>query len=270
MENVKTASGAELNNDLIEKVLTSTEQVDEKPVTIEPPSDTLVDLPAGFINSAGEVVKTAEVRELNGRDEEMIGKAGGGAKAYGTILNRATVSLGGEPVTEKMLNSLLLGDRDALMLGIWKATFGNEAELPGYCASCGEIKFAAVDVTRDVEVKVLLDPIEDRTFKVSGRKKEYLVTLPTGTVQKELVDADEKTAGEKNTILLQNTVLEIDGQPVIGKAQIQELGVADRNIIATEIAKRLPGPQFEDIVLDCPDCEGEVVVPFNLGALFRL
>jgi hypothetical protein len=271
MENVKTAAGANLNNDLIEQVLTATEQVEEKPVILTSPSDNLVDLPAGFINSAGEVAKTAEVRELNGRDEEAIGKAGGGAKAYAAILSRATVSIGGEPANDKMLNSLLLGDRDALMLGIWKATFGNEAELPGFCASCNEVKFVAIDVTRDVDVKILVDPIEDRTFTVKGRKKEFLVTLPTGVIQKDMADAADKTAAERNTILLQNTVLEIDGQPVIGKAQVQELGVADRNVIAAELSKRLPGPQFEDIVIDCTDCEeGKVVVPFNLGALFRL
>jgi hypothetical protein len=97
-----------------------------------------------------------------------------------------------------------------------------------------------------------------------------LVTLPTGTVQKNLVSISENNPGERNTVLLQNTVLEIDGKPVLGKVQIQNLGVMDRNKIASEIGSRLPGPQFEDITLECPDCQGEVVVPFSLGALFRL
>jgi hypothetical protein len=270
MENVKTASGAALNNDLIETVLSATTKVEEQPVVITPPSDTLVDLPAGYIKPDGEVAKTAEVRELNGRDEEIIGKSGGGAKAYNTVLARATVSIGGEPVNEKILNSLIIGDRDALLLGIWKASFGSDVELPGICSECNEIKVVAIDINRDVKTKILVDPIDDRTFTVHGRKKEFLVTLPTGLVQKELAETDSKTTGERNTILLQNTILEIDGQPVLGKAQVQELGIADRNKITTELANRLPGPQFEDIVIDCSDCEdGKVVVPFNLGTLFR-
>lgn len=270
MENVKTAKGADLNNDLINEVLTAAEQPAEKTVTITPPSDTRVDLPAGYITPDGEVLRVAEVRELNGRDEEAIGKSGGGAKAYSVILSRATVSIGGQPATEELLDSLLLGDRDALLLGIYKATFGHEAELPGICDSCEDIKLVQVDLNTSVETKVLVDPIEDRVFKVEGRNHEYTVALPTGVAQKELIALGEKSVGEKNTSLLKNTVLEIDGSPVIGKAQIQDMGIMDRNTIATEIGSRLPGPQFEDITLSCPDCDGEVVVPFNLGALFRL
>ena len=210
------------------------------------------------------------MRELTGKDEELIGKSGGGVKAFSTILRQATVSIGSERATEEMLDSLVIGDRDALLLGIYKATFGSEVELPGYCGSCGEFKTASIDLSRDVTTKVLADPIEDRTFTVSGRSKEFLVTLPTGALQKELATAPENNAGERNTILLKNTVLEIDGKPILGKAQIQSLGLMDRNKIATELAKRLPGPQFEDMILTCPDCSGEVVVPFNLGALFRI
>lgn len=270
MTNVKTAAGAQLNNDLINEVLNATETEEAQTLIITSPSDTSVDLPAGYITPDGEVAKVAEVRELNGRDEEALGKTGGGTKAYSVLLKRATVSIGGVPTTDEMLDGLLLGDRDALMLGIYKATFGNEVELPGMCGGCGEVKLVKIDLDTSVETKILVDPIEDRVFKVQGRKKEFLVALPTGAVQKELQAAGEKSAGERNTMLLQNTVMEIDGSPVISKAQLQDLGIMDRNAIADEISKRLPGPQFEDIYLPCSDCEGEVVVPFNLGALFRL
>jgi hypothetical protein len=270
MENVKTASGNQLNNDLIDQVLSATEQPEEQNIHITPPSDTQVDLPAGYITPDGEVARVAEVRELNGRDEEALGKSGGGAKSYSVLLSRAVVSIGGQPVTEQVLDSLILGDRDALMLGIYKATFGHTVELVGICQGCGDFKTVEADLNRDVTTKVLTDPVADRTFVVQGRSKEFLVTLPTGALQKELANAGDKSAGEKNTILLQNTVLEIDGSPVIGKAQVQNLGVMDRNTIAAEIGKRLPGPQFEDITLSCPECEGMVVVPFNLGTLFQL
>jgi len=267
MEN--TVKAAQLNNDLIEKVLTSTVEEPEQTVKLTPPSDTTVNLPAGYITASGEVVRTAEVRELNGRDEELIGKGGGAIKAYATILRQATVSIGGEPVTDQILDSLIIGDRDALVLGIYKATFGNNVELPGFCAQCSEFKTIAVDIDRDVTTKVLVDPIEHRTFEVEGKNHKFLVTLPTGALQKEIATADDNNNGEKNTLLLKNSILEIDGKPVIGKAQIQNLGIMDRNKIAIELSKRLPGPQFEDLTLPCDQCDGEVVVPFNLGALFR-
>jgi hypothetical protein len=56
---------------------------------------------------------------------------------------------------------------------------------------------------------------------------------------------------------------------MLGRAQILGLGLVDRQKIANEIYSRIPGPQFENIEIDCDDCEGKVVVPFTLGALFR-
>lgn len=267
MEN--TVKAAQINNDVIEQVLNSTVEEPPQVVILTPPSDTTVNLPAGYITASGEVARTAEVRELTGRDEELIGKGGGAIKAYATILRQATVSIGGEPVTDQILDSLIIGDRDALVLGIYRATFGNEVELPGFCAQCADFKNVAVNIDRDVPVKVLVDPVEDRTFEVEGKNHKFLVTLPTGVIQKEIASINESNNGEKNTLLLKNTILEIDGKPVLGKAQIQNLGIVDRNKVAMELANRLPGPQFEDLNLPCDKCDGEVVVPFNLGALFR-
>jgi hypothetical protein len=266
--NIKTASGAALNNDLIEQLLSSSETKTDL-VTVTYPSNVLVNLPGGYLTPTGEVIKTAEVRELNGLDEEAIARAGSIAKAFSTILSRATVKVGNEQVDDTLLDALLAGDRDAIMLGIYKVTFGRTAELPGYCAGCNDFKTAQVDVDRDVPVKVLVDSINDRTFTVNGTKNEFRVTLPNGRVQREITQAEDKTSAELTTLLLNNTVLEINEQPVIGRAQLQALSVSDRRAISEAISSRLPGPQFEDLNIPCPDCNGEVVVPFNLGALFR-
>jgi hypothetical protein len=52
------------------------EKPKEVEIRITPPSDTVVTLPGGYITSAGEVTTEAEVRELNGRDEEEISTLG--------------------------------------------------------------------------------------------------------------------------------------------------------------------------------------------------
>ena len=268
METTKTAKANEVNNVMIQEALGEVEQEDTK-FSVAAPSDTLVNLPAGYIDSSGEVIKTAEVRELNGFDEEAIAKAGGAGKALSAIINRATIKVGTTDATEEVLDRMLTGDRDMLLLGIYKATFGKIAETPGFCGTCNDFKTAQVDLDRDVKVKALLDPAGDRTFTVKGRSREYLVTLPNGIAQKEISSGEDKTGPELTTVLLNNTVLEIDGQPVLGKTQLQGLPMPDRRAISEAISERLPGPQFEDMVLSCPDCSGEVVVPFSLGALFR-
>ena len=249
------------------------DMVAEKPKEVEiritPPSDTVVNLPGGYITSAGEVTTEAEVRELNGRDEEEISKATTLGKALLTILKRGTVRVGNEPVTEQMLDNLLSGDRDMLLLGIFKATFGNIAHLGGYCGSCAEAKDVDIEIDKDIQIKVLTDALNDRTFVVKGKSLEYTVTLPTGVTQKELMLSADKTVAELNTLLLEQTIIKIGEAPVVSKIQVQNLGLTDRRKIVDEINKRVCGPQFEDLTLGCPDCEGEVQVPISLGTLFR-
>ena len=264
---LKAANNAALANDLIAQATSQEEQIE--PAKIVPPSDGTVNLPGGFLTADGEIVRTAEVRELNGKDEEAIARANGAAKVFGVILNRATVALGGVKPTEQMLDELLIGDRDELLLGIFKSTFGNEAELGAYCNGCRDLKTVQVNLDEDIKRKVMLNPEEDRTFMVYGKKNEFLVTLPTGTTQKKLLADDTYTTAEQATILLEQTVLEINGKPVITKQQVQNLSILDRRDIVEEISKRNIGPQFGDVTISCPDCEGEVTVPINLGTLFR-
>lgn len=266
---INAATNARAANAAVEQIMAEPEQEIEK-AKIAAPSETLVTLPGGFISATGEVLRTAEVRELTGRDEEALGKITNQGRVWSTMLSRAVVSIGNEKVTDGLLDNLLAGDRDALLLGIYKATFGPVAELGAFCGGCKDFKTVEVEIDADIKTKVLVDPLSDRSFTVNGKKGEFLVTLPTGVTQRELVAADEKNGPELTTILLENTVLEINGQPVVSPVQIQNLGIVDRRKLVEEISKRSPGPQFEALNIPCPDCDGEVVVPISLGTLFRL
>jgi hypothetical protein len=229
----------------------------------------VVNLPGGFISPTGEVIRTAEVRELNGKDEEAIAKTSNIGKALMVILQRGTVKVGDIPVTEELLNSLLAGDLDALLLGIIKSTFGTETDIPSFCSGCNDYITVKVDLNEDIKTKVLVDPIEDRVFTVQGKKDEFTVRLPSGYTQKEIINNADKTEAEQTTILLQNTVTQINGNPVYSPLQVQALGIVDRQKIVKQINERVPGPKFNDISVTCPDCESEVTVSINLGTLFR-
>ena len=266
---INAASNATFANDLISKALAEPE-VQIEPAKITPPSDNFVTLPGGYVTPTGEVIKVAEVRELNGRDEEAIGKATNTGRLFAMLINRAVVSVGNVKATDTILDNMLAGDRDALLLGIYKATFGNEAVVPSWCPGCKEFKSTSIDVDKDIKIRSLIDPINDRVFTVKGKTNEFLVALPTGVTQRELSVETDKTIAELNTILLENTVLEINGISVLSKSQVQNLGIVDRKLIIVEIVSKSPGPKFEEMTIDCPDCEGKVVVPISLGALFQL
>lgn len=267
-QTINAAQNPGLANQLIKEA--SKEAKPQKPVaSVVPPSDTVVTLPGGYVTADGEVISQAEVRELNGRDEEAIAKATTVGKVLTGILSRGTVKIGDLDATEEVLDQMFAGDRDALLLGIYKATFGADAELSAFCSGCEDYKAILIDVDEDIEVRKLSDPITDRRFVVKGKAHEYTVVLPNGKVQKELLLNADKTLAELTTLLLEGTVQEIDNARVFSKTQVQEIGLVDRRKIADELTTRAFGPQFEEVKATCPDCGGEVVAPINLGALFR-
>lgn len=265
---VNAVKNPSLANQLVQDALTEKTPEPEL-ASITAPFNNVVTLPGGLVVD-GEVITTAEVRELTGKDEEAIVKAPNVARALSVILSRGVVALGDQPVSEALLDRLLVGDRDALLLGIYRATFGNTATLAGYDTSNGEVVEVELDLLTDIPVKQLADPINDRTFEVTGKKNTFVVTLPTGATQKEIMAVPERTVSELTTVLLYNCVLEIDGRTVVSIEQIRNLGLQDRRKINEAIVSRTPGPQFEDLKVPNPDSDGEVVVPINLGTLFRL
>jgi hypothetical protein len=265
---ISAAANPALANNMLEKAMA------EKPtpaeVKITPPSSNVVTLPGGFITAAGEVIREAEVRELTGADEEAIARASNIGKAILTILSRGTVRIGDQKIDDRILDQMLSGDRDALILGIFKATFGKETEVSSFCGGCEEFKTIGLDLDTDIKTKVLMDPINDRVFTVEGKNKIFTVQLPTGLAQKEMINNSDKSSAELNTIMLEHTVVNIDGSPVLSKLQVQNLGLTDRRKIIDEINVRVSGPQFDEISVTCPDCESEVKVPINFGTLFRI
>ena len=264
---INAAANPALANQLLNKALTEVPQ--ETTPEIVSPSDTSVDLPGGYIDAAGEVIRTAEVRELNGKDEEAISKAPTLGKALMTILQRGTVKIGNQKADDKILDTMLIGDRDAILLGILKATFGSKIEIQSYCSGCNDFKSVQIDVNEDIKIKTLEDPIDGRVFTVQGKNTEYVVQLPNGNVQKAMIDNMDKTSAELSTLVLEGTLVRIGNSPVLSKSQVQNLSLVDRRTLIEELDKRAMGPQFDDLKIKCTDCEGEVLVPINLGTLFQ-
>jgi len=239
-------------------------------ITIPSLPDTNIDLPGGFYDPLDDqLVTTAEVRELTGADEEAIVKISEPGKALMTILEKATVSVGGKPADKETLSMLLAGDREALLLAIRRVTFGNEVELEAVCSRCPELQTFVVDLEKDVEIKALEDRINDRRFNLDLKVGRVKVALPTGDTQNKLVNASNKNAAELDTLLLSNCVLEINDVPVLGQAQIRNLGIKDRRTILEEIAKRNPGPLLSEVKKACKTCGQEVELPLTLADLFR-
>lgn len=267
---VVTPDSADLNS-LTKKVLQS---MNPAPVIDDIP-DTSVELPAGIIID-GQVYQNAEVRELTGEHEEKLAKArlsNNAAKYVNTLLLCGTVSVGGKEATPALLDTLLQGDLDMLMLGIRRATFGDEFEVYEVeCPHCQELNDLELNL-KDIPIKELDDP-ETREFLIELRKgRQAKIQFPTGAVQNEIFK-NNLTIPEMNSLTLAECVvsfIEADGSEKMsnGLTDVKKLGVADRTKLQEFIYDNQPGPRYDKVTALCSSCEGEVPVPLNVGILFR-
>lgn len=254
-------------NQLAEKLLEEP-AVEVKTVA---PSSSDVTLPGGFVAGDGSVIKYAEVRELNGMDEEAISKAGSTGRALVVMLQRGLVSLGMEKPDKDSLDSLLSGDRDSILIGIRRVTFGNEIGFEFPCPHCKTDLSVQVDLSTDIPYKTLDNPLEDRKFIYESAKHGTIVVgLPTGLTQKKLLENSDKTAAEINTILLAGCVVSVNGIASMGASTVLKLGMNDREKIISEILTRNPGPRLGEVKTTCEACGEEIPMPLSLADLFRL
>ena len=247
------------------------EALKEAPVKVETvaPSNSEVILPGGYISPGGILAKYAEVKELNGSDEEAISRAGSLGKSLTTILQRGVLSVGEEKLSKDTLDDMLSADRDALLLAIRRVTFGNTVEYRAFCA-CGAEQLLEIDLVNDIPVKELDNPITDRVWTVSTKAGEIVLALPTGVTQKRLIEATDKTTAELGTILLSGCVQSIDGKISTGATAVLKLGMADREKLIEEIVEKNPGPRLGEVSKTCEACGESIETPLSLVALFRL
>ena len=275
METIDAASNPkfaqQMLNDIMETANTVPEDViEEQPeLSLTEADDTVVNLPGGYLTFSGEVITEAEIRELTGRDEEVISRATTVEKTLSEVLARGTVRVGTEKATESTLDSLLSGDRDFLLLKIFKATFGPTVSASPYCSPCEESVDVEVDLDRDVPVRKLSSP-SDRRFTVDISRGQVLCDLPSGQTQREMMSATGKNIAELSTILLKNTIVEIRGTTVVNPNQVLDLSIRDRRKIGEEILSRVPGPLLQQTSTPCPQCGTKLEVPLAMANLFRL
>ena len=270
MPTLEAASDPALANKIINSVLADPvedEVVEEHEPEIAPASDTVFDLLGGHVLPTGEVVTEVEVRELTGRDEEVIAKATSLSKVIRTALIRGTVRVGEQKATEALVDSLLAGDCDWILLHIYAATFGAEVSVTPYCPSCETRVETTINIL-DVPV-TRLESAYDRNFTVDCKVGRVDVTLPTGKTQRAMMAAVDKSVAEISTMMLADCVTRVKDVPLYNTGQVLDMSITDRRKISEAIISRNPGPRLADITTACPECGTEMEVPLSTAALFQ-
>lgn len=250
------------------------------PPEIDPPPDDIVRLPGGLVRG-GKVYRTAQVRELDGSDEEALSKALRSGNVFhfmDTLIERGTVSVGDLPATREVLKSMLVGDRDELALAIRIATYGIDMEVERWaCPVCEKRSDISFTLTEDViERTTLKNTVEDSVFEVSLRKgAKARVRMPNGEDQDAIFEDPEWTTAQRNTILISRcvqTYTDPSGQEynmVAFPSMSLKLSIPDRQKIIREITERQPGPRYNEVKFTHDECQSEVVLALGVRDLFR-
>ncbi len=225
----------------------------------------------------GRLLRTAIVRELNGYDEEVLAKADSRktSEYLLKIVELACVSIDGEKLSPLITDHLLLGDRDAIVLGIRKATYGNIVTYENVeCPQCSKRFDVDVDLDTDVKIKKLEDPKEDRVFELALHSGGTAV-IRYATVGDQDAIKDAPIQGV-NTALLARTLVSINGKAINMQADpaediILRMNMRDRQTLIKEMYENQPGPDLTSIEIECPSgCGYKDVLGVTLFDLFRV
>lgn len=239
---------------------------------IEELADDEVRLSGGYIGPDGTLYTSAVVRELTGEDEEVLARARVNSfnlVRFTRALLGAVVSIGDIEYTNEVGKGLLLGDREDLILGIRRATFGKDLTYVDHiCPGCGEKLDITIDLST-IETKKLADP-EKREYEVPLRKGVALVRIPTVADSDAVMEQPILNEAEQNTLILSRCVISISGKKVNGsKDAVKKLGSSDRQAIVKFFSEIQPGPLYDEVKSKHEVCETEFPLFLTVDDLFR-
>src|SRR5690242_14449677 len=99
----------------------------------------VLELPGGLVLEDGCRLREAELRPITGREEDWLAVHGSAPSAAVVtyLLSRCLVRLGDREPTLDLVQGLLAGDRDYLMLQLRRATLGDQFQAVFRCPECG-------------------------------------------------------------------------------------------------------------------------------------
>jgi hypothetical protein len=263
------ASQPERANDVVKELTSASSSMPL--MTLAAPN--IVTLPGGYLDEDGELHTECRIREINGSDEEAMARELRNPdvnipKVVDLLLKRCVLSVGSHESTPRLLASMLIGDRAALMLAIRILTFGSDWEVPDFpCKFCGET-FGTIVELDSIPIKKLDDPRQQEIEVELRDGRVVSLALLNGANQLEMVGDGKKTGPEEVTVAIDRCIRSVNGNPV-NPPVARKLSMADRRKIIKAMADAQPGPQMEEVGVTCTECgrDGEYTV--SLVDLFR-
>jgi len=219
-------------------------------------TDGVCDLPGGLVLDDGRRLGRAELRPLTGREEEWLTRHAGMPSAHlaTKLLSACFVRLEDVPVNSEMIDKLLVGDRDYLILQLRRMTLGDRFAAVFSCPACKramDVEFLA----QDISIEPRLQNVTAYTWASEDAQRVVRYRLPNGADQEAVADL---SAGEAVEALLARCVIDDGGAP---------LSVEERVAVIAEMDAHAPQIDLE-LELNCPECGHSFTTPFDCTSFF--
>ncbi len=223
-------------------------------------TSSVITLPHGLWDGR-ERRSEAELRLPTGADEAYLLAVEdlSWAERVTGLLGRCVVRIGDIEIDEELARGLTVGDREALLLALRAAAFGDRLGCILDCPACGE--------RMDVDLRIsdlLVEPyaeIRERytvSFEAAGTRGEAVVRLVTGADQEEAARRDEAGAGLEE--LIERCLLEVT--PPAPRLIRRELAEA----LSSRLAELDPQAEIT-IDVRCPACEESFAALLDAAAV---
>jgi hypothetical protein len=214
-----------------------------------------VQLPGGWLDDAGVCHRDAELRPLQGLDEEWLAElplVTPLSRAVTGLLARCVVRLGPGRPGDATLGALPVGDRDYLVLELRRLSFGDRVEMSLTCSrpGCG----VRMDIDFPLGAIAVHEAPQRPEYRLprAGGAGAVRFRLPQGTDLEELASAGAEDLG---TALLERCLLG-DEPDLAGWSAGQR---AELELAVEEVSPKIEA----ELEAACPDCGHPTVVPFD-------
>ena len=231
-------------------------------------------LPGGVLDAAGRCHKAVRLRELDGRDEELLcAEYSSGARQVTVFLTRASAAIEGYdgPIDEALVADMLVGDRDYLLLRLRQIEVGDEVHQVLRCPAPACAKKVDLDFSISELPVRRMERIEDgydlSLHVAEGAPLAARSRLPSGADLEAVWPLLAVNAAEANTRLYSRLLQRVEGMPRLDEDALRAMPLRLRNQLAQFIASHAPGPDLA-IEIGCPHCGTDMSYRFDLTAFF--
>jgi hypothetical protein len=226
-------------------------------------------LPCGYlVPETNELITEVEVREITGREEDMLASTQIPNEGKLTLLIAGCVVRLGA-ITEKaklaaIADELLLGDRVFLLFAIRRVSLGNELSVREVCPECKKKHLYVVDLAEELTVKPMPDPmtrVYDYTL-LTDKKVRFRVS--SGKDERRVARIMKKQRDDALSAMILMRLELLDGEvPTLEK--IKSLTMRERHELR-DAFNRVEGGVDTALDFTCSECEHEWSKDLDLSA----